>query len=254
MQVKGFDGSSVALERVAPGFDPHAHRHDVAHACFVLDGLLLDRRGRRRWVETTEGAVRFSAPGTEHHVGATSGGAKCLVFEFRPQSRAPAGGVLQSAQLASRLRELAGAIAGADPARRLLTAHKALATVLSAAYGNDRDDDDAMARLARLVEGDLPVAARELARDIGLHRQTLANRFIELHGVSPRRFRVLTRLSRAARFLQDGATGARAAIESGFADQAHLNKAWRAFLGGTPVAWAASVRSTIVQDARADRS
>src|ERR1019366_6821518 len=60
-----------------------------------------------------------------------------------------------------------------------------------------------------------------LAEELNISPQHASRAFGENFGVSPNRFRNEQRLRRAVRLLKEGACLARAAYESGFADQSH---------------------------------
>lgn len=68
----------------------------------------------------------------------------------------------------------------------------------------------------------------------GLDRFTLARQFRQLLGTSPHRYLVMRRLENAKALISAGETIAEAAIASGFADQAHLNRHFKKALGMTP--------------------
>jgi AraC-like DNA-binding protein len=60
-----------------------------------------------------------------------------------------------------------------------------------------------------------------------------------LLGTSPHRYLVMRRLGRAKQLLLAGSRLAGAAVESGFADQAHLTRHFRDAFGITPGRWLA---------------
>lgn len=90
----------------------------------------------------------------------------------------------------------------------------------------------------------------ELARHVGWSRRRLATRFGDEFGVSPKQAARLLRFDHARRLVRDGTTLAAAAGRAGYADQAHLTREWRDFVGLSP---AAHLREEfpIVQDAAA---
>ena len=87
-----------------------------------------------------------------------------------------------------------------------------------------------------------PVAA--LAGDLGIGRRRLEREFRAEVGLSPGAVARIARFQRAVTALAAGASLARAAVTSGYADQPHLNRETRAMAGLTP----AELRA-IVQDA-----
>lgn len=97
----------------------------------------------------------------------------------------------------------------------------------------------------RVAAADVTIS--KLARRAGVHRATLAQRVGSAYGMPPERYRVLVRLEHAAELIAAVARPSRVALEAGFSDQAHLCRAWRRYLGGTPKRWLAA-QATIVQD------
>jgi AraC-like DNA-binding protein len=89
---------------------------------------------------------------------------------------------------------------------------------------------------ARLTgaHGRVPVA--DLAQDAGWSRRHLVTRFREHVGISPKVLARVLRFERVVELLQrdDGTRFAEIAYSCGYADQAHLNRDFRAFAGDTP--------------------
>lgn len=83
----------------------------------------------------------------------------------------------------------------------------------------------------------------DTAHAAGVDRFTLLRRFRRELDTTPHAYLVMLRLARAQRRLAAGASPAEAAIESGFADQAHLGRWFRRVHGITPGAYARQVRS-----------
>ncbi|MGP4689937.1 AraC family transcriptional regulator [Agrobacterium cavarae] len=90
-----------------------------------------------------------------------------------------------------------------------------------------------------LSHSDEPVRSATLEDMTGLDRYALARHFRQLLGTSPHRYLVMRRLSRAKQLLLAGSNLAGAAVESGFADQAHLTRHFRDAFGITPGRWLA---------------
>jgi len=90
-----------------------------------------------------------------------------------------------------------------------------------------------------LSHSDEPVRSTTLEDITGLDRYALARHFRQLLGTSPHRYLVMRRLSRAKQLLLAGSSLAGAAVESGFADQAHLTRHFRDAFGITPGWWLA---------------
>ncbi len=97
--------------------------------------------------------------------------------------------------------------------------------------------DPGLARLVRdRLDGDAPSLER-LARDLGTHPSHLVRVFRREYGLPPHRYVVGRRLDRARRLLLDGMPIAEVAVETGFHDQSHLTRHFRALLGTTPGAF-----------------
>jgi AraC-like DNA-binding protein len=87
------------------------------------------------------------------------------------------------------------------------------------------------------------VTVQRLAAHVGWSRRHLAERFKEDVGVSPKTAARILRFGRVTALLRTGAAAslADAAYDCGYADQAHLNRDFRAFAGTTPTDYAARV-------------
>lgn len=88
--------------------------------------------------------------------------------------------------------------------------------------------------------------AHALARLEGVTRRQLERDFRHRLGLSPGAFSRVARFQRAAAAVATGAAFADSALEHGYADQAHLNRAFKAYSGLTP-------RALAVQGARPGR-
>jgi AraC-like DNA-binding protein len=96
----------------------------------------------------------------------------------------------------------------------------------------------------RLLRTDGAVPVAELAEEVGWSRRHLAARFREHVGLPPKALARILRFERAAERLRGGADLADAALDSGYYDQAHFNRDFKAFAGVTPTQY----RVTSVQD------
>lgn len=86
-----------------------------------------------------------------------------------------------------------------------------------------------------VAQPDAPLSVQSLARDAGLHPVSLARIFRRHHGCSITEYLRRTRIVHASRRIAAGnASLADIAAETGFADQPHLTRAFRAELGCTP--------------------
>jgi len=97
----------------------------------------------------------------------------------------------------------------------------------------------AVRRVRRLVEADLEHDFRlpALARAAGMSTFHLHRLYHRLWGVTPAQHGLEARLRTARAALLGGASVAAAAAASGFADQSHLTRAFRRFMGVPPERW-----------------
>jgi len=78
------------------------------------------------------------------------------------------------------------------------------------------------------------VSLDELAREASLSASELCRRFTAAFGLSPHRYQLVLRLKTAKQLLLDGMTPSAAAAATGFADQSHLGRHFKAVFGVTP--------------------
>ncbi|AMY68093.1 helix-turn-helix domain-containing protein [Frigidibacter mobilis] len=89
---------------------------------------------------------------------------------------------------------------------------------------------------------DRRVAIAELAAAVGLSESWFAHAFKQSTGQPPHRWQMQMRIERARALLKDPAlTVAAVAGATGFADQAHLTRAFRSVTGTTPAVWRRNV-------------
>jgi AraC-like DNA-binding protein len=97
----------------------------------------------------------------------------------------------------------------------------------------------------RLMEMGGTVPVESLAEELGWSRRHLAARFRSEVGMTPKALARLLRFERAVERLRRGDDLAAVALGSGYYDQAHFNREFRAFTGTTPTVYR---RVTSVQD------
>lgn len=78
-----------------------------------------------------------------------------------------------------------------------------------------------------------------LARRAGMSREHLHRLFRKTIGLTPQEYARLARVARAKRLLLQGTTLSHAALECGFADQAHFSRWFKRIFGVTPAAYGA---------------
>lgn len=98
--------------------------------------------------------------------------------------------------------------------------------------GDCRSIEQACTLLHERVAEEIDFA--DLARDVGLSRFHFTRLFGRVTGMPPATYLRQIRLSAAARMISDGRSLAAAAVEAGFADQAHLTRTFKETYGYTP--------------------
>ncbi len=237
------------------GFTPH--RHDTYALGLTLHGVQTFRY---------RGVERFSMPGNvivlhpdEVHDGAagTDAGLIYRMVYMPPELIGAIDGYSRSLPFvpdpvvanAEFSRTLAYILSDLDHEPDDLAKDDAIqriGTILSREAGAPRKQVTKVAQSAvlrardfLLSHSDEPVRSATLENITGLDRYALARHFRQLLGTSPHRYLVMRRLSRAKQLLLAGSSLAGAAVEAGFADQAHLTRHFRDAFGITPGRWPA---------------
>lgn len=163
---------------------------------------------------------------------------------FRPSDGLPnfRDTVINDPALAARCAALFDQLAGGEALERetaLLSVLAALVQRHSIGGGNRRPLTPAIPSIrqaaARLQDDPAtPVTLDSLAEEAGVSPFQLIRGFRAAYGMPPHAFQKLTRLQQAERALRTGAAIASVAAECGFADQAHLTRAFKRFRGVTP--------------------
>lgn len=97
------------------------------------------------------------------------------------------------------------------------------------------------------TDGSRPIGA--VADELGWSRRHLAQMFTAEYGVAPKTMSRIMRFDRSVRLVRAGGRPLTVvAATCGYADQAHMNREWRALAGSAPKAWLAAERLPIVQD------
>src|ERR1700677_22156 len=79
------------------------------------------------------------------------------------------------------------------------------------------------------------VSLEEVAAVTGLSRFRLAHAFTRAVGIAPHAYQIQLRIGRARELLIKGAPVSEVAFQTGFADQSHLNRHFKRFMGVTPL-------------------
>jgi AraC-like DNA-binding protein len=88
---------------------------------------------------------------------------------------------------------------------------------------------------------------RDLEREAGIDRWTLARQFRAAFGTSPTRFRTMRQLDEVRALVKKGTSLAGAAEDAGFADQCHMSRLFKQAYGLSPGKWAAAISSAAAE-------
>ncbi|MDX3640875.1 AraC family transcriptional regulator [Streptomyces sp. MB09-02B] len=238
-------------------YAPHTHEEFSIGIC-VQGASCIDYRGGALTVG--EGSIVVLAPG-EVHTGESAFGS----YAYRALYPAPAlltdgilGGtphfrdpVVHDPELAAALRTAHADLSTCpDPLESesrlpwLLTAlARRHSTSLLTSDTLPGADTIALAVRDRLADELLsPPSLADLATDLGLSRYQLLRAFRTTMGMPPYAWLAQHRVARARGLLEAGARPAEAAVQVGFADQAHMTRWFRKVLGVTPAAYRNSVQ------------
>ena len=105
-------------------------------------------------------------------------------------------------------------------------------------------DDPAIAKVRSLLRDDAGAALsiESVAEEIGLSVFALTRQFKKVFGAPPHVWRMQSRANRAAQRLRARTPLVDAALESGFADQSHMNRVFKKVFGVTPGQYALACR------------
>jgi AraC family transcriptional regulator len=84
---------------------------------------------------------------------------------------------------------------------------------------------------------DQPIRNQDLADVVGLSVSHFGRRFKASFGVSPREYLIRARVERAKSLMRGRNPLSQIALDSGFCDQAHMCRLFRAVVGNTPSRW-----------------
>lgn len=247
----GFEAGIVEATSAAASFPKHTHDEFVISA--NIDGaerIWLDGRT----LEAEPGDVTAYNPGAlQASHGVTRAGtrwrfvslyaepgfvAQALGLQAPPSLGIP---VLRDTSLMRHFTDLARIIAvpdGVDAGMAEETAVAILAATVGKALSGRAVShrDAAVRRVATILLDRLgdPPSLAEIAADVGMSREHLIRRFASVHGMPPMAWALQRRVARARTLLRGGMLPAEVAATLGFADQAHLTRAFRHAMGTTP--------------------
>ena len=235
----------IELEACPAGMVPR-HTHDDVHACFIFGGAMNDRLFGDEVISV--GEICVNPAGTEHWIEAAAEGLECAIISWPSAMVMP---VRKTVCVSDQLRNASGLIdklSSSNPAERLI-AEGELGSAIENSIAEKFTESPSWLVEARALINKSPqgTVVASLANDAGVHRATFTRWFQRAYGISPEHYRMLIQLEQSAALLLRGDTPAHVALEVGFADQSHFNRAWRHYLGGTPGHWAKS-HATIIQD------
>jgi len=207
-------------------------RHELAEAGSDTTGIVLpDGRVDVVWVDGGEALV--AGPQTRSVPRPLEPPFTAIGMRFRPGAGAPLLGLP-----AHELVDLHVPLSQVDTApaaalgRRLAAAGDADEALRALAAGLEGEPDPLVRAAARLLAA--PGATVDgVARTVALSERQLQRRFREHVGYGPKTLQRILRFQRLLAIAGEGL--ARAALESGYADQAHLSREVRRLAGVTPV-------------------
>jgi AraC-like DNA-binding protein len=245
------------------------HFHE-GYALGVIESGALGFRYLGRDCLAPAGSVNMVVPGEVHdgHAASPAGWRYRMFYLDAPVVESVAGelagasafspdfpgGVIQDPLLARELRALHLALEGGETT--LLERQNRLATILARWISRHSErppgalappgSEPAAVRRAREYlreRAAQPVSLAELSQAAGLSGCRLNHVFSKSVGLPPHAYQIQMRVALARGLLAAGASPAKAAAETGFADQSHLTRHFRRITGFTPGAY-----GKIVQD------
>lgn len=228
--------SAARLKRYAPGLRQADHVHERAHLSLVLAGGFEEFEARRGG-EALAGQLVLRPEGLRHAVNfEPRGGAVVLSFEAPTDDDEGCvvtdlswSGVLPRDQV-RRLTPLLleGGEAGVEAAWDMLALARSHPCP-------DGPDPWLRAVRDRLVEAPGGARLTDIAHQAGRHRVHMGRAFLAAYGETPSAFRRRSMLDRALCLTAHGLPAALAALDAGFSDQSHFNRACRDIYGLPPV-------------------
>ncbi|MBK6939512.1 MAG: helix-turn-helix domain-containing protein [Planctomycetes bacterium] len=252
MQRHTFDAGFGSLHVVESRYDAHSSQDEHVHAhdsvALVVSGRVLERVGGHER-SLGPGSVLIKPRGTPHtdlYLDATT---RVLAVRADGASRRTRGELaaiahsyrvvradaVTRAWVAWRTSVFDGAPSArvARDLRRLLANLSTIADTMTTPSWLDS--------IARRIEREHELTTRQIALDLGMHPVALARAFSRRFGIAPMAYARRIRIERAIAAVGAGARSVDAACASGFADQPHFTRAFRAAFGTTPAAYLAAI-------------
>lgn len=235
------------LEEVAmaPGLRLYGHVHDEPHLCFVLRGG-FNERGCRGDVWCGPGTLRVSPAGDRHDLDFGAEGARCLLVVSPPEldGEAATDGprrYLEGPWIGRQALALRTAAREVDAVSALAVEGLLLEVLAQVARPRARGAEAGPApwleRVREALREDLasPPTLEELAAICGRHRVSVARAFRQHYGCSVGAYVRRERAERARQLIRStDAPLADVAAQVGFADQSHMTRQLRRWMGTTP--------------------
>jgi len=239
------------------GAELDTHIHDRATFGVMLEGgfdlTFASPTVRRRKLECDPATVFTEPAGETHRNSIGTGGASVLVVQIDPDGKSsmiePLRPMLvdqinhfRSGRIAATARRLARELRAPDPLSDLAMESLALEMLVDAARRDDRwkalgGEPVWLARAEEYVRENFRRSLRiaDVADTVGVHPAHLASVFRRVHRVPLGTYIRRLRLDWAAdRLVHSSDSIAAIAYAAGFADQAHLTRAFRKYTGRTP--------------------
>ena len=239
-----------SLDLCRTTYAPHQripeHVHDAAYLCLAVRGAFRERSGSCE-ADVVAGAAVLHRPGERHADRFGERLSSCLNVALPPEWAAYSGDLLSEqgpalyaspGRVGPLVQRLAREFELGDEASEL--AIEGLTLELLSVFVRDerRGERHAPRWMAATVErlcDEERVSLAVLAREAGVHPSTLARSFRRFHGCSLGQYRRRWRLTRAIEALRTSeAPLAEIAARTGFADQSHLTRRFKALMGVTP--------------------
>lgn len=231
--------------QVAEGTRLRGHGHDVPHFCFLERGGFEERHAGR-WRPVAPGTLRSSPADDAHDILFRAPSRCVLVFVLGdPGATTPRLPEARRFATSSRLQALArrllrdlGPRTDASPLSVEATVLELIAATLPDGPADRTGEPPPWLLRVRERLDDQPgqaVSASDLASATGYHPVYVARAFRRYFGIGLGEYARLLRAERARALLRRSDEPlAWVAAETGYADQSHLSRAMRRFLGATP--------------------
>lgn len=233
-------GRSLIVDcAMAPGLTLRGHAHPGPHACLVLGGGFVERTSSRDHV-CPPGTVRISAPGTDHSIRFGPAGGRCLIVHLPepddPPRTGPAHRFLDRGPVVQAFRRLERRARTRTPP--LLEIECLIYEVIAGLErARERGRPSWLERIREVLHeaGETP-DLDGLARIADCHPTHLARAFHAHFGLTVGEYLRRLRVERARVEVVSPARRSLAAIAvaHGFADQAHMTRAFARYLGRPP--------------------